>query len=532
MNKLVSIIVPVYNTGRYLEEALDAILSQSYTNFEAIIVNDGSTDNSKRIIDRYCALDRRIQALNQKNIGVAEARNAGLRKASGEYVVFWDSDDRFPSDALETLYNCITENNADLVCGAAVETSLFRSIIPKGALYLSEKDEIDKYDVNIMYTLSVCNKMFRLDIIKEHNLQFRNLKFLEDGDFLMRYIEHADKICGCSKMPDDEEEIIDTDRAIYEIRIRPSWAAPSATQQGSEKMFDECREAIDCIEDTIKRFSAADREKLIAAGADEDALAEIQEKSANLLDALYYRLASVNLINSFYRLIWRNNNDYTIRLNRSLSTVMRMITEQRRQYLIENNPDLDLTQPLPGLAELDADPILTVVVRASVRADSINDVLAGLYSQKLPAFNIYVSKKLMPGVSSAYLNMGNLHFFSGLETLGISRIVRNTTAEFITVMDKPALWEPEGFRKMYASMTNHPDRGVYKADYRDEVRGTAPVRDLNHRVFRTELVRERLNTVRLKPLDVFKELAREAKYNHTQLKGKARVYVGNLEILK
>ena len=532
MDKLVSIIVPVFNTGRYLEEALDGILSQSFRDFEAIIVNDGSTDDSRRIIDRYCILDSRIQALHQDNTGVAEARNAGIREASGKYIVFWDSDDRFPSDALETLYNCITENNADLVCGAATETSLFRSVVPKGAKYLSEKDVIDKYDVNLMYSLSVCNKMFRLDIIRENDLFFKSLKFLEDGDFLMRYIEHADKICGCEKIIESDEDVSEADRSIYEIRIRPSWAAPSATQQGSEKMFDECREAIDCIEATIRRISSADREKLIAEGAGEEALADLQSKTDELLDALYYRTASVNLINSFYRLIWRNKNDYSVRLNRSLGVIMNSITDQRKSYLTENNPDLDFSQPLPGLMDLDSNPILTVIIRHSVGAHSINDILAGLYSQKLPAFNIYVSNRLRNHVSGAYKDMINLHFFSGLETLGISRVLNNTAAEYIMIMDKPSLWEPEGFRTMYADMTAHPESGVYKADYRDEVRHTAPVRDLNHRVFRANLVREKMSTVRLKPVDVFRELAREAKYDHSQRKGKARVYVGNLEKLK
>lgn len=519
MNDLISIIVPVYNTERYLEEALDAILSQSYTEFEAIVVNDGSTDGSQKIIDRYCALDSRIQGIRQRNKGVAEARNAGIRKATGKYIVFWDSDDWFPSDALEALHKCMADNDADLVCGADVETSLFRSITPKGAKYLAEKEIIDKYDRNFVYSLSVCNKMFRLDIIREHDLEFKTFRFLEDGDYLVRYLEHADRICGC-------------DQPIYEIRIRPSWAAPSATQQGTERMFDECREAVESIEGTIRRMSWTDRDRLAAAGASEEELKELDDKAEALLDSLYYRLASVNMINSFYRLIWRNDNDYTIRLNDALTSVMDAITEEKREFLRTNNPDLDLSQPLPGQTELDRNPILTVIIRASVGVRAINDILAGLYSQKLPAFNVYVSNRLKPGISGAYLDMANLHFFSAFESLGLSRVMRDINSEFVTIMDKPCLWEPEGFRKMYAEMNARPEVGVYKADYRDEVRHTAPVRDLNHRVFRAGLVRERMDSIKLNPVDVFKELAREAKYTNTQCKGKARVYVGKLEILK
>ncbi len=98
-----SIIVPVYNTAEYLEKCLDSILNQTYNNYEIIIVNDGSKDRSKKIIAEYENEHENIKVITQKNEGLSEARNVGVRKATGEYIIFLDSDDFIEPNLLETL---------------------------------------------------------------------------------------------------------------------------------------------------------------------------------------------------------------------------------------------------------------------------------------------------------------------------------------------------------------------------------------------------------------------------------------------
>ena len=98
-------IVPVYNVEEYLPECLDSILSQTLTNIEVICIDDGSSDNSVKILKEYENKDKRIKLLFQKNQGAAVARNAGLKIAEGEYVSILDSDDFFEPDFLEKMYN-------------------------------------------------------------------------------------------------------------------------------------------------------------------------------------------------------------------------------------------------------------------------------------------------------------------------------------------------------------------------------------------------------------------------------------------
>ena len=112
---LISVIVPVYNTEKYLRKCLDSICGQTYRNLEIICVNDGSPDNSATILEEYAARDERIKVLTQANAGLAAARNAGLAFASGEWVTGVDSDDYLELDAYEYAINAATPD-VDIVC--------------------------------------------------------------------------------------------------------------------------------------------------------------------------------------------------------------------------------------------------------------------------------------------------------------------------------------------------------------------------------------------------------------------------------
>lgn len=111
----VSIIVPVYNNELYLEKCLDSIINQTYKNIEIILINDGSTDNSLNILRKYEKKDKRIIIIDKKNEGVSIARNAGIKKSTGEYITFVDSDDYIDLNFIEELHNAMINNNVDLV---------------------------------------------------------------------------------------------------------------------------------------------------------------------------------------------------------------------------------------------------------------------------------------------------------------------------------------------------------------------------------------------------------------------------------
>lgn len=115
MNELVTIIVPVYNTGAYLSPCLESLIAQTHRDLEIILVDDGSTDGSGAICDDFARRDERIKVIHQKNSGVSAARNAGLENASGTYLTFVDADDGLVPHGLETALRYLRENDADMV---------------------------------------------------------------------------------------------------------------------------------------------------------------------------------------------------------------------------------------------------------------------------------------------------------------------------------------------------------------------------------------------------------------------------------
>lgn len=113
MNSIVkvSLIVPVYNVAQYLRQCLDSIISQSYKNLEIILIDDGSIDGSEFICDEYCKIDTRVKVIHQCNQGISGARNTGIDNASGDYLIFVDSDDYVDSDFIGTLLKCVQDSN-------------------------------------------------------------------------------------------------------------------------------------------------------------------------------------------------------------------------------------------------------------------------------------------------------------------------------------------------------------------------------------------------------------------------------------
>ena len=116
MNPSISIIIPVYNVESYLERCVDSVLAQTFEDFEVILVNDGSTDNSPEICDEYLTVDNRIKIIHKDNGGLSSARNSGLDIAKGRYIMFVDSDDWIERNMCQLLYDRIVNTECEMIC--------------------------------------------------------------------------------------------------------------------------------------------------------------------------------------------------------------------------------------------------------------------------------------------------------------------------------------------------------------------------------------------------------------------------------
>lgn len=193
MNKVkVSIIVPVYNVKDYLDKCLNTLVNQTMKDIEIIIVNDGSTDDSGKIIDQFAKkYSKLIKVLNQQNQGLSDARNNGMKLATADYVMFVDSDDYLNLDAVEKAYNKITTEKADVVIfgnNVVDETgNIISSTYPCQMIY---NDELEKI---IFGNMCAWNKIYKKSLIEKNNFKFRSKVWYEDLDYSFKVLVKATK---------------------------------------------------------------------------------------------------------------------------------------------------------------------------------------------------------------------------------------------------------------------------------------------------------------------------------------------------
>lgn len=194
MEDLVSIIIPIYNSEKYLEKCMNSVINQSYINIEIILINDGSNDNSEIICKKYVLKDERIKYIPKENGGVSSARNLGICNANGKYIFFLDSDDYIDRDVISNLIKNTKENK---LC------SVFRKNVYKDRFtigyYSKSNFNIDEFIMGVIngkiggYS---CGYLFDSKIIKDIQYDV-NTSYMEDTLLLIKYIKIAgiDKIC-------------------------------------------------------------------------------------------------------------------------------------------------------------------------------------------------------------------------------------------------------------------------------------------------------------------------------------------------
>ena len=206
---VVSIIVPVYNTEKYLKQCLDSIVCQSFSDFEALLIDDGSMDNSGRICDMYSHIDNRVHVFHKMNEGVSSARNMGLDNVKGDWILFVDSDDILPPNSLEYLYQNINDG-IDMALGSYRKfnednKNIETVIAAKGCVSINQAIDA-AIAPNIWdgdWQRYIWNRLFCTKIIKSCQLRFRtDLHYKEDGLF---------SVC----FPDEFEGFFSTEDFIF-----------------------------------------------------------------------------------------------------------------------------------------------------------------------------------------------------------------------------------------------------------------------------------------------------------------------------
>ena len=190
MQPILSVIIPVYNTEKYLNKCLDSVIHQTFKNIEIICVNDGSTDNSHSILKKYTEIDTRIRILNKENGGLSSARNVGIENAKGRYITFVDSDDFIELDTYEKTICHFNQPEVDLIYFSTkliIENDCNR--IQDERYFEHKYKGLVKLSNDVMRNMDVCawNKIYKLSIIRQHNIYFPDGLWYEDNPFFWSY---------------------------------------------------------------------------------------------------------------------------------------------------------------------------------------------------------------------------------------------------------------------------------------------------------------------------------------------------------
>ncbi|MDU5920536.1 MAG: glycosyltransferase family 2 protein [Clostridiales bacterium] len=218
MNYLISIIVPIYNVDKYLEECIESLKNQTYKNLEIILINDGSADNSEQICREEAKQDNRIVFINKKNGGAASAKNKGLKVAKGDYITFVDSDDFIEPDMIEYMVNTIKKYNSDIIQCSFINlyknTEKFKQdkIVEQR---ISSKDFLElfltKWDSSLFW-----NKLFKRDVIE--NVFFKEGRCIDDEFFTYKCVINS-------------KSIVTSNKIVYNYRMRKSGVMKSESSQ-------------------------------------------------------------------------------------------------------------------------------------------------------------------------------------------------------------------------------------------------------------------------------------------------------------
>jgi CDP-ribitol ribitolphosphotransferase len=425
MSYKISVITPAYNAEAFLRETLDSLVNQTFKNFEVIIVNDGSTDSTSVIIEEYCEKYSNFKSFTQHNSGVSTARNKGIEEASGEYLAFLDSDDIYAPKALEKMYKVAFENDAELVVGISGHFNSFHSPTHLNTETLVEKEFIDSFDEGLIWTFSQSNKLFLRDKVNETNSRFPNLKYAEDGAFVLRFAYQCNRIIGCPFK-------------VVSYRKHDFWEGTSATQNNNvEYIYDYLK-----AHELIYASASNGLKNRIENAKTSYEIAKVTTIYYEYLDNLLYRRIAI-LFNEFYRLFWKTDNTSLALINDTIQSIKKDLLPDSWIKLKKSFADLFIDNLIYNRSDMAENPIITLVVDpGKISREDLILTLKSIYSQNFPAFEVLIPKRLSNLIPSEIVDYENLYFIDSKDKNLKNYAIKKAKGEYISFIEDNVILDP------------------------------------------------------------------------------------------
>lgn len=415
----ISVIVPAYNSEQFIAETFDSLLNQTLKDIEVVVVNDGSTDGTQKIIDEYCNKSDIFKSYIKENGGVSKARNYGLERAVGEYVVFLDADDTYTEKSLEAFYEAAEKTGADLVLGRLM--TFGKNTVSKYNPFadrLAAMERIDTFDKILLWSFLVGNKCYKRERLLQSGVRFPGYKYSEEGAFFMSYVYTGAKIAGtmdatmCYRRH-TEEEGLSVSQTVNEDLAR--------SFSGSLKViYDGALKALETAPDTVDK---------------EDYIQEVIYKTAYIL------------ISQFYRLCWHSDDACMTYCAEEFNRLRSLMTEERFKVMQMTDADLHLENIFSTKKEIAENPGISVIIKKSDRDMTV--LLDSIYSQICPMFEVIVPQSMVDKglIPEKYLTMENLRILPDKGYMTKAR--KSAKAKRVIAFSRPRKLDIRDFRMTY-----------------------------------------------------------------------------------
>lgn len=430
----VSVIIPAYNVEKYLTETLDSVVSQTMpaSDYEIIIINDGSSDHTAEILKKYEELYSNITVINKENGGPSSARNAGLAIAKGEYIYFFDADDLLINNSLESMFNRAKTESADLVIGTYDVLHTYKISAVHTLDDLVTLDDIDKYNIDILWTFSLSNKLFRRKLIDQYALRLPDISYSEDGAFLVQFLYHCSKITGLNQV-------------IFHYRRYNEEDARSITATVSEAKIKDYITAHEMILTCAKESFLRDFPEYSTI---EEAMANNDDIN-NYLNTIVQKELLI-LLNRFYTKFWTLDSSTAHFLLAQINIKLKALNMKSLCKLRETLPELPLTNLSSDSEEVLKHARLTAVLYgdANTQEDFLS-CLKSLTEQNMVFFKIIVPSSMKTAIQAKKLLQRNIIFMDcGSKKELFNKALSNASTPYIIFCDVKIVYFTNTFRRV------------------------------------------------------------------------------------
>ena len=415
----ISVIIPAYNSEQFIAETLDSLLKQTLKDIEVVIVNDGSTDGTLDIIKEYEDKYDIFTCYTKENGGVSAARNYGLERATGEYVVFLDADDYYTEGSLEAFYTTAKKTGADLVLGRLMTfgentVSKYNAFADK----LASMEKIDTFDITLLWSFLVGNKCYNRQKLVDSGVRFPPFRYSEEGAFFMSFVYTGCSIAGTM----DSTMLYRRHTAAQGLSVSQTVNVGLAKSFSSslQMIYKRALEVIDTAPDEV------DKEKYIQ---------EVIYKTAYIL------------ISQFYRLCWQGDDECMKYCAEEFARLKSLMTKKRFEVMLMTDRDLHLDNMFWNKKQIAENPNISVIIKKSNKDMTV--LFDTLYAQISPMFEVIVPQSMVDKglIPEKYLTMENLVILPDKKYMKAAR--KAAKAKKVVCFKKPRRLDIRDFRMIY-----------------------------------------------------------------------------------